>query len=290
MQKTFHCNFATTDKSGSPSHSVNDQPVSRQEFREVKNELHRLQNQRNFQQRNNRTRDGRPICNNCHKPGHIASRCYRNTANVAGQNSPYTAPARESLGPRNQYYDSARSNHAEFTRTVESPNPTSFAARNGSLNARFPPPAPPPPPLSVLQASNDISHKYKFARCRPLREQIECTDPETSQTNMHILNMRKIFKDEVPIPISDLFQLSVNEQYNLRSNCTMLKLVKPRTNTLKRSFSYHAAKTWNKLPTDLKNLSISDKVFKHNLEDFINENPSFLSNFHGQIFRTCARS
>ena len=130
----------------------------------------------------------RPICNNCHKPGHIASRCYRNTANVAGQNSPYTAPARGSLGPRNQYYDSARSNHAEFTRTVESPNSTSFAARNGSFNARFPPPGPRPPPLSVLQASNDVLHKYKFARCRPLREQVGYTNPETSQTNMHILN------------------------------------------------------------------------------------------------------
>ena len=97
--------------------------------------------------------------------------------------------------------------------------------------------------------------------------------------------MRKIFKDEVPISISDQFQLSVNEQYNLRSNCTMLKLAKLRTNTLKRSFSYHAAKTWNKLPTDLKNLSnlsISDKVFKHNLKDF-NENPSFLSNFSSYL-------
>ena len=98
-----------------------------------------------------------------------------------------------------------------------------------------------------------------------------------------LLFMRKIFKDEVPISISDQFQLSVNEQYNLRSNCTMLKLAKPRTNTLKRSFSYHAAKTWNKLPTDLKNLSISDKVFKHNLKDFINENPSFLSNFSSYL-------
>ena len=51
------------------------------------------------------------------------------------------------------------------------------------------------------------------------------------------------------------------------------------TNTLKRCFSYHAAKTWNKLPTDLKNLSISDKVFKHNIQDFINENASFVSKF-----------
>ena len=101
-----------------------------------------------------------------------------------------------------------------------------------------------------------------------------------------LLFMRKIFKDEVPISISDQFQLSVNEQYSnnkQRSNCTMLKLAKPRTNTLKPSFSYHAAKTWNKLPTDLKNLSISDKVFKHNLKDFINENPSFLSNFSSYL-------
>ena len=98
-----------------------------------------------------------------------------------------------------------------------------------------------------------------------------------------LLFMRKILKDEVPVSISDQFQLSVNNQYNLRSNCTMLKLAKPRTNTLKRSFSYHAAKTWNKLPTDLKNLNISDKLFKHNLQDFINENPSFVSNFSSYL-------
>ena len=98
-----------------------------------------------------------------------------------------------------------------------------------------------------------------------------------------LLFMRKILKDEVPISISDQFQLSVNNQYNLRSNCATLKLAKPRTNTLKRSFSYHAAKTWNKLPTDLKNLSISDKLFKHNLQDFINENPSFVSNFSSYL-------
>ena len=40
----------------------------------------------------------------------------------------------------------------------------------------------------MLQASNDVLHKYKFARCRPLREQVGYTNPETSQTNMHILN------------------------------------------------------------------------------------------------------
>ena len=98
-----------------------------------------------------------------------------------------------------------------------------------------------------------------------------------------LLFMHKIFRDQVPISRSDQFQLSVNDQNNLRSNCTMLNLAKPRTNTLKRSFSYHAAKTWSKLHTELKNLSISDEVFKHNLQDFINENPSFLSNISSNL-------
>ena len=57
-----------------------------------------------------------------------------------------------------------------------------------------------------------------------------------------LLFMRKILKNEVPTSISDQFHISVNDQYNLRSNFTMLKLAKPRTNALKRNFSYHGAK------------------------------------------------
>ena len=91
--------------------------------------------------------------------------------------------------------------------------------------------------------------------------------------------MRKVLKNEVPTSISDQFQISDNEQYNLRSNCTMMKLEKPRTNALKRSFNYHAAKTWNKLPTDLKDLKISDKEFKEKVNAFIRENISVLNEF-----------
>ena len=91
--------------------------------------------------------------------------------------------------------------------------------------------------------------------------------------------MRKILKNEVPTSISDQFHISVNDLYNLRSNFTMLKLAKPRTNALKRNFSYHGAKTWNNLPTELKNLTISERVFKNKLQDFIRENNSFLNNF-----------
>ena len=42
-----------------------------------------------------------------------------------------------------------------------------------------------------------------------------------------LLFMRRILKDEVPATVSDQFQISFNDQYNLRSNGTMLKLAKP---------------------------------------------------------------
>jgi hypothetical protein len=53
-----------------------------------------------------------------------------------------------------------------------------------------------------------------------------------------LLLMRKILKNEVATSISEQFQISVNDQYNLRGNFAMLKLAKSRTNELKRSFSY----------------------------------------------------
>ena len=76
--------------------------------------------------------------------------------------------------------------------------------------------------------------------------------------------MRKIFKNEVPALKSELFQTSSNDQYNLRSNDTMLKLAKPKPNAMKRSFSCYGFKTWNYLPTDLKNLELNDNEFKAN--------------------------
>ena len=45
--------------------------------------------------------------------------------------------------------------------------------------------------------------------------------------------------------IASMFQITNNENYNLRSNNKMLMLSKPKTNAMKRSFSYAAAKVWN---------------------------------------------
>ena len=69
-----------------------------------------------------------------------------------------------------------------------------------------------------------------------------------------LLFMRKTFKNEVPVLISEQFQISINDQYNLRINDTMLRPAKPKpkTNAMKRSFSYCGAEAWNYLPADSK--------------------------------------
>ena len=95
-----------------------------------------------------------------------------------------------------------------------------------------------------------------------------------------LMFMRKILKNEVPALISELFQTSSNDQYNLRSNDTMLKLAKPKTNAMKRSFSYYGAKAWNYLPADLKNLELNENEFKANLKEFISKNVDAFSNLH----------
>ena len=70
----------------------------------------------------------------------------------------------------------------------------------------------------------------------------------------------KILTGRSPQYLEKLFSISQNDNYNLRSNQTKLKLPKPKTNFLKRSFSYRAAKSWNELPSgtteNYNNLSI----------------------------------
>ena len=60
----------------------------------------------------------------------------------------------------------------------------------------------------------------------------------------------------------------------------MLRLAKPKTNAMKRSFSYYGAKAWNYLPADLKNLELDDNEFKANLKEFVSRNVDVFSNLH----------
>ena len=71
-----------------------------------------------------------------------------------------------------------------------------------------------------------------------------------------------------PDYLEQLFNECNNDIYSLRSNNIKLALPKPRTNFLKRSFSYRAAKSWNALSNeitgDFRELSVT--AFKRRLE------------------------
>ena len=60
----------------------------------------------------------------------------------------------------------------------------------------------------------------------------------------------KILSGRSPRYLEKLFSVNQNDNYNLRSNQTKLKLPKPKTNFLKRSFSYRAARSWSELPSE----------------------------------------
>ena len=70
----------------------------------------------------------------------------------------------------------------------------------------------------------------------------------------------KALTNRLPDYVQNFFKKSKNSNYSLRSNNVKLLLPKPKTNFLKRSFSYRAAKGWNELSDEIteniQNLSL----------------------------------
>ena len=89
--------------------------------------------------------------------------------------------------------------------------------------------------------SKDILHKLGWSNLEERR---------ISQT---ISYATRALHKKCPEGINEMFKVSNNEKYNLRSNDLMLMLSKPKTNAMKRSFSYAAAKIWNLQSNDDKN-------------------------------------
>ena len=63
--------------------------------------------------------------------------------------------------------------------------------------------------------------------------------------------MFKVLKNMAPNYLTILFRKCDNSNYSLRSNNLKLSLPKPKTDFLKRSFSYRGAVAWNSLPSEL---------------------------------------
>ena len=77
---------------------------------------------------------------------------------------------------------------------------------------------------------------------------------ETRRAKTKALHMYKVLNGLAPSLLAELF-VSKNDitEYDLRGSHTSLQLPHPKTEKLKKSFSYSAAKLWNSLPTDLRN-------------------------------------
>ena len=58
----------------------------------------------------------------------------------------------------------------------------------------------------------------------------------------------------------------------------MLQLDKPRTNDVKKSFSYYGARIWNSLTKSCK-VQITLGSFKADLDNFLNSCPNILDDF-----------
>ena len=79
--------------------------------------------------------------------------------------------------------------------------------------------------------------------------------------------MYKTINKSVPQYLQDLFSLR-SCPYSLRDNENKLFVPKPRTDYLKRSFSYDGAVLWNSLPTQLRSAQ-SLSVFKRGLNNWL---------------------
>ena len=81
--------------------------------------------------------------------------------------------------------------------------------------------------------SNEIFKKLKWETLEKRRDE---------QTLSYVT---KALSNLCPENISEMFKLSNSDSYNLRSNNNKLMLSKPKTNSMKRTFGYAAARVWN---------------------------------------------
>ena len=101
---------------------------------------------------------------------------------------------------------------------------------------------------------------YSLLRSIEILEKLKWIPIDESLRNSETIMTFKALTKRLPNYLTDLFTKCENDNYNLRSNNTKLSQLKPKTNFLKRSFSYRAAKAWNELPNEItdnfENLSI----------------------------------
>lgn len=107
--------------------------------------------------------------------------------------------------------------------------------------------------LSKLQrrAARVITGQSYDIRSTEILESLNWLPIEDYLVKREVLMTFKALTNRQPKYVQDFFTTCENSNYSLRSNNVKLSLPKPKTNFLKRSFSYRAAQRWNELSHDI---------------------------------------
>ena len=120
--------------------------------------------------------------------------------------------------------------------------------------------------LQKLQnrAARVITRSSYDASSSSVLEELRWNNLYTNRNMQKAILMYKVTNNLTPMYLQDLFVTRVSH-YNLRDSEGKLFLPKPRTDYLKRSFSYSGASLWNSLPESLRS-SLSLSSFKRSLK------------------------
>ncbi|CAH3165031.1 unnamed protein product, partial [Porites lobata] len=107
---------------------------------------------------------------------------------------------------------------------------------------------------NTLKADPKIieSRQFRNFDCSKLAP---CIPDTASQPEDFLVTMFKIFNDDCPTYLREEFhRTSEIHDYNLRGSNYDLQLPLPKTNFLKRSFSYRGAMAWNQLSNETREM------------------------------------
>ena len=104
-------------------------------------------------------------------------------------------------------------------------------------------------------------YKYEIPSSDCLNK-LKLTNLEDRRNQHLLINMYKVYYYQVPVQLSNIFtRTSQQHSYNTRSDGYNFVPPKPKTNYLKKSFSYRGSVAWNNLPNEHKGIS-SFNTFK----------------------------
>ncbi len=110
----------------------------------------------------------------------------------------------------------------------------------------------------IMNFSNDISGPEAI-------KALGWESLETRRAKSKAKTMYKVLNNLAPSSLAELFEHKRNiTKYDLRGSSTSLQLPQPKTEKLKKSFSYDGAKLWNSLPVDVRN-SETLTIFKERI-------------------------